>query len=113
MYVQVRIGVSLADLPDCVKVGGLIRIQDGLINIEVTSVRPSGPVCGMVLNHAFLYPRKVSASYWRALLDARMSLFMFIVRSNYPTFLGLLQPGESWQEVQDSFLFARWSAVVW
>ncbi|EFJ51783.1 hypothetical protein VOLCADRAFT_120419 [Volvox carteri f. nagariensis] len=55
---KVRIGVSLADLPDCVKVGGLIRIQDGLINIEVTSVRPGGPVNGVVLNHAFLYPRK-------------------------------------------------------
>ncbi|GLI64206.1 hypothetical protein VaNZ11_007398 [Volvox africanus] len=55
---KVRIGVSLADLPDCVKVGGLIRIHDGLINIEVTSVRPGGPVNGIVLNHAVLYARK-------------------------------------------------------
>ncbi|GIL72268.1 hypothetical protein Vretifemale_2635 [Volvox reticuliferus] len=55
---KARIGVSLADLPDCVKVGGLIRIHDGLINVEVTSVRPGGPVNGTVLNHAFLYPRK-------------------------------------------------------
>jgi hypothetical protein len=36
--------------------------QDGLINIEVESVKPGGPVQGRVLNQAFLYPRKARAA---------------------------------------------------
>ncbi|PNW83558.1 hypothetical protein CHLRE_05g234700v5 [Chlamydomonas reinhardtii] len=55
---KVRIGVSLADLAECVKPGGLIRVHDGLITFEVVSVRPGGPVQAVVLNHAFLYARK-------------------------------------------------------
>ncbi len=39
--------------------GGLIRIQDGVINIQVNSVRPGGPVLGVVLNPAMLGERKV------------------------------------------------------
>ncbi len=55
---KVRLGVSLIDVAECVKVGSIVRIQDGLINIEVTSVRPGGPVGGVALNHAFLGERK-------------------------------------------------------
>mgnify|MGYP001806900645 CR=1 FL=1 len=51
--------MSLADLAECVKPGGLIRVHDGLITFEVVSVRPGGPVQAVVLNHAFLYARKV------------------------------------------------------
>lgn len=55
---QVRLGMSLADLPDLVKVGSQVRLQDGLLALEVTAIRPNGTVQAKALNSAMLNERK-------------------------------------------------------